>query len=330
MSQGVHEFRVLKEDQEFFARELESFVPDRVFDAHCHLWPRDALTSQGTAIPGGYGYEEYRALIDGLHPGRWGGSLFLAWPCDRECLATENEWFAKEIADYPSCPGFFAVHPDDDPEWVRGEIKRYGLQGVKCYHLLSAARPTWEADIPQYLPEGIVKVCDEEGWGITLHMVKRRAVADPSNLHWIRHYCETYPNMKLILAHSGRGFQPAHSLEALPQLVGLDNLFFDSSANCEPMAHQAIIRILGHKKLMYGSDFPVGHRRGRSLGVADTFVWLYGESPVWQEKHTTIQPVMIGLEHLRSLKWACWSERLSDSAVEDIFWNNAAELFALE
>jgi hypothetical protein len=51
---------------------------------------------------------------------------------------------------------------------------------------------------------------------------------------------------------------------------------------------------------------------------------------VWGEKHLQIKPVLIGLEHLRSIKWACWSERLSDSAVEGIFWNNAAHLFGLE
>jgi predicted TIM-barrel fold metal-dependent hydrolase len=36
--------------------------------------------------------------------------------------------------------------------------------------------------------------------------------------------------------------------------------------------------------------------------------------------------VIVGLEHIRSLKWACWSEKLSDSQVEDIFYNNAARL----
>jgi len=51
---------------------------------------------------------------------------------------------------------------------------------------------------------------------------------------------------------------------------------------------------------------------------------------VWGESYAKIKPVLIGLEHLRSLKWACWSERLSDSAVEDIFWNNAATLFGVE
>ena len=224
----------------------------------------------------------------------------------------------------------FFVKPQDDPEWVRDEVRRLGLYGFKCYHTYASVHPTWEADIPDYLPERLVKVADEEGWVITLHLVKARGIADPSNIHWIRHYCQTYPNMRLILAHSGRGFQPAHNLEGLPQLTGLDNLYFDSSANCESIAHEAIIRIMGHKKLLYGSDgLAVSHMRGRSVSAADSFIWLYKDSPVWNEKHRQIKPVYVGLEHLRSLKWACWSARLSDSAIQDIFWNNAAELLNL-
>jgi glutamate-1-semialdehyde 2,1-aminomutase len=172
-------------------------------------------------------------------------------------------------------------------------------------------------------------MADREGWAITLHMVKSRAVADPGNIHWIRHYCTTYPDMRLILAHSARGFQPSHNLEGLPKLAGLQNLYFDTSTNCEPIAHEAIIRTFGHQRLMYGSDLPVSHMRGRSAGVGDSFVWLYKDSPIWQEKHRRIEPVLIGLEHLRSLKWACWSARLNDNAIEDIFWNNAAKLFSV-
>ena len=102
-----------------------------------------------------------------------------------------------------------------------------------------------------------------------------------------------------------------------------------SYANCEPIAHQAVIRYLGHQRLLYGSDLPVSHMRGRSLGAADSFLWLYEDTPVWGEKHQAIKPVLVGLEHLRSLKWACWSERLSDTQIEDIFWNNAAALFGV-
>jgi glutamate-1-semialdehyde 2,1-aminomutase len=194
---------------------------------------------------------------------------------------------------------------------------------------MAKTTPTFEAEIPEYLPEPLVKVAHEEGWFITLHMVRSRAVADAGNQHWIRRYCELYPNMKLILAHSARGFQPAHNLEGLETLKGLDNLYFDSSANCELIAHQAILRIMGHKKLMYGSDFPISHLRGRSLAAADSFIWLYEETPVWGEKHLQITPTLVGLEHLRSMKWACWSERLTDSQVEDVFWNNGARLFGI-
>ena len=87
---------------------------------------------------------------------------------------------------------------------------------------------------------------------------------------------------------------------------------------------------LGLRTLLAGTDFGLAsHSRGRSVAVADTFLWLYGDTPVWTEKHTTITPVLIGLENLRSLKWACWSAKLSDSQIEDIFWNNAAKLFGL-
>ncbi|GIT28908.1 MAG: hypothetical protein Ct9H300mP1_09540 [Planctomycetaceae bacterium] len=36
--------------------------------------------------------------------------------------------------------------------------------------------------------------------------------------------------------------------------------------------------------------------------------------------------MIVGSNTSRALKWACWSEKLSDSQVEDIFYNNAARL----
>ncbi len=320
-----------EEDREFFQRELASFLPDKIFDAHTHLWLARHAPFHIPGCPGDVGYEQYISVMRDIHGSRRVAATFIGYaqPNDPEGVAASNQWIADAVAKDQSCRGEFFVRPTDDPEWVRQEVCRLGLHGLKCYHTFSKSAPTWESEIPAYLPEPLVKVAHEQGWFITLHIVRSRALADPSNIHWIRYYCRTYPNMKLILAHSGRGFQPAHNLEGLPQLVGLDNLYFDSSANCEPVAHQSIIRIIGHKKLMYGSDLPASHLRGRSLGAGDSFLWLYEDAPVWGEKHLRVKPVLIGLEHLRSIKWACWSERLSDSQVEDIFWNNAAGLLGL-
>jgi glutamate-1-semialdehyde 2,1-aminomutase len=317
------------EDRLFYERELASFIPGRVFDAHCHLWTAEADEFTGGTVLPTAGYADYVRLIDALHPGRHVAGLFLSYAVTPEKIKLMNAWTAEQTAKAPDCRGAFFVRPTDDPEWVRQEVRRLKLHGLKCYHVQSPKKPTWEADIPEFLPEPLVKLADQEGWTITLHIVKSRGIADPSNIHWVRRYCTTYPNMKLILAHSARGFQPAHNFEGLPQLTGLDNLYFDTSANCDAMAHASIIRIIGAKKLMYGSDFMVSHLRGRSVPASNSFLWFYEQTPVWGEKYATIPPMLVGLEHLRSLKWACWAERLSDNEVEDVFWNNAADLFGL-
>ncbi len=318
-------------DHEFYRREIESFLPDRIYDAHTHLWCHDCVD---WTVPGSsrdVGLAEYNRLMEDLHGQRSTNAMFIPFTTSMEPSSrqTANAWVAEHVAVDEANRGIFFIHPEDDPEWVRQEVRRLGLSGLKCYHTMSGVEPTWDADIESFLPEPLVAVANEEGWVITLHMVKSRAVAEAANIACIRRYCETYPNMRLILAHSARGFQPSHNLEGLPQLTGLDNLYFDTSVNCEPIAHQAIIRIIGHDKLMYGTDLPVSHFRGRSLSAADSFIWLHEETPVWGEKHMKVAPVVVGLEHIRSLKWACWSERLSDSQVEDIFYNNAARMLGV-
>lgn len=319
-------------DHAFFEREVESFLPDKVFDAHAHLLKEGSHRFAIRGIPATFGYQEVKHFSEDLHSQRRYAGLFLPGfdASLKQKIPEANNWVSEQLAFAPDCVGAFFVTPEDDPEWVQQEVRRLGLHGLKCYHTMAPNQPTFEAEIPDYLPEPLVAVANREGWFITLHMVKKHAVADPGNLYWIRRYCERYPHIKLILAHSARGFQPAHNLAGLESLRDLNNLYFDSSANCEPIAHQAIVRLFGHKKLMYGTDFPISHIKGRCVAIGDTFLWLTENSPIWNEKHSAIEPVLVGLEHLRSLKWACWSEKLGDSQIEDIFWNNATQLFGIQ
>ena len=115
--------------------------------------------------------------------------------------------------------------------------------------------------------------------------------------------------------------------ELMSQLADLENLYFDTSVNCEAFAHETIIRIMGHERLLYGSDYPSSHVLGRYIALGDSFAVLDADNPIFQAKHCAITPALVGLEHLRSLKWACWSQKLTDTQVEDIFWNNAQRVF---
>jgi glutamate-1-semialdehyde 2,1-aminomutase len=105
-------------------------------------------------------------------------------------------------------------------------------------------------------------------------------------------------------------------------------VWFDTSAVTEAGAFEAIIQTAGHRKLLYGSDLPMSHLRGRCVAIGDSFVWLYPENMPTETPYASIEPVLVGLESLRTLKLAARHTHLSDEQVEDVFFNNAQSLFS--
>lgn len=325
-------------DTEFFRRELDSFLPDRIFDAHVHLSRQWRAADAGAPCSRAdqresMSLEDYRRYVTWLHGDRPTDALLLGGVPNSDCPAS-NQFVADEVGKDANCAGHFLVRPSDDPEWVRQEVRRLGMCGLKPFHsfLHEDISQTFQADVNEYLPEPLVNVANQEGWSITMHLVKDRGPADPANLHWLRHYAETYPNVQLMLCHTARAWNPAHALEAFPQLTGLDNVWICSDLNCAPTAMEAAFRILGPERFVYGSDFWWSHIHGIPVFAGDGFCWLTElVEPSYDFKSHMFGrgPTLAGLEHLRALKWACWGARLSDSQVESIFWNNARRLFGL-
>lgn len=326
-------------DRDFVARHVEPYLPNKVFDAHAHLfrhahYPAGQLPAHLVGTPADIGLAVYREHIEWLHPrGRTVGGLFfgLAFQGDR----TGNDDYVAAEAKAGQADGFHAfgqmlIAPEMDPEYVRETVRRQGFVGLKPYHLMAQVDgPTFLAPIEAYLTEEHVRIAHEEGLTITLHMVLDRAMADPRNQATIRRYCEQYPNMRMILAHAARGFNPWHTIEGIGSLRGLANVWCDTSAVTEAGAFEAVVDTLGHDRLLYGTDFHVSHMRGRCIAIGDSFHWLYAEEMGLDEKHTQLRPVLIGLESLRSLFLAIHRLKLTDRQVEDVFYNNAAQLFPL-
>ena len=323
------------EDREFFARELQSFVPARVYDMHAHLWRARDWEGRAPDIvkiaPPEITLEVYEECMAWILPGREVHGLHFAFPTifpndPRPC----NEWVSQQVRKDPLARGQFYCRPTDDPEWVRIEVKRLGLRGFKPFAGFAARPDKANAEIPEFFPEWIARLAHEEGWSVTLHMMRPRSLADPSNQRWIRAYCEKCPNMTLILDHCARGFNPHHAIEGLKRLQGLPNLYADTSVACSPLAVMACIRYLGVKNVLYASDFYCSHMRGTNLPVADSFLWLDEAMPIWNQVQYAGRPVLLGLESLRAIKAACEMLTLSDRDVEDIFWNNAVRVLRLE
>ena len=329
-------------EEELFERELESFVPDKIFDAHVHIFNKSYLSGEFpeciTKSPvDNMTIAKYKKYMEEIMPGREISGLFFGWVKSGENFDVDldrtNKFVSEQVSEDPDCSGSMIVAPDMDSEFIRQEVRRLKLSGLKCYCYYSQKKQGNFADIEDYLPEDQVKVANEENLAITLHLVKERGLADKKNQETIIRYCRKYPNMRMILAHCGRGFTPYHVLEGISAVKKLDNIWFDSAAVTEPATFEIIIREVGHIRLLYGSDFPVSHYYGRSFAVGDSFLWIHENDIKNISKlvsYANIKPVMIGIESLRCLKLATLNLKLNDSQIEDIFYNNARKFFNLK
>ncbi len=322
------------EDRAFFVRELDDFVPDKVYDMHAHLWRESDWEGKPTdyvrVAPSEITLEIYRAHLDWILPGREVHGLHFAFPAffpnDPNPV---NAWVSREIKKDPLARGQFYVRPTDDPEWVRAEVKRLELRGFKPFAGFVDRPDREQSEIPEFFPEWMARVAHEEGWSVTLHMQRARSLADPSNQHWIRTYCEKYPNMALILDHAARGFNPYHCIEGLKKMTGLHNLYADTSVICNVLSIMACLRYLGSDHVLYASDFLCSHQRGTNLPLGDSFIWLDQELDIWDDVAYGKKPVLVGLENLRAAKAAFHMLKLSDKDIEDYFWGNAARVLGL-
>ena len=329
-------------DAEFFARQLRAFVPPGAFDAHAHLFdPRFTGGAGAGLLPEGTAACD-RAAYDRM-VGAWmgdrlpTGGLFFPWPAPASDVAAQNRFLADELRRDPCSRGLLLVTPAEDPAAIEKLLAAEPdlWRGFKVYHVFAkraVGKPpiasTFHADCEDFIPEWVWELCQARGLAIMLHMVKPRALADESNRRYLHDRCLRYPHARLVLAHSGRGFNARHTVEGIASLRGLDNVFFDISAVCEPAAHEAILREFGPTRLFFGLDHPVSSIRGRCVSIGDGFLWTNDAKIDWQAQPFAV-PTLVGLENILSLEQACRTLHMNDRDVELIFGGAARQMLGL-
>ncbi|MBI1312900.1 aminotransferase class III-fold pyridoxal phosphate-dependent enzyme [bacterium] len=320
-------------DLEFFERRLADFVPPDAFDAHAHWYDlRHLIPNDDSIEPFDNPEVGHAAMTASMR--RWMGDcvishgLYFGFPTrNLDCMAA-NRFLADQLAAHSGCRGLMLIRPDDDPAVVERTLIDGGFSGFKVYHVFAKREDTFNADQSEFLPDWAWEIAHQRGLWITMHMVLPRALSDPRNLKYIRNRCLRWPHANLVLAHAARGFNASHTVNAIDGLRGIDNVYFDTSAVCESAAFEAIIRVTGTTRLMYGSDFPISDLRGRAVSVGDGFVWLYEHNVDWAH-WTHGRPGIIGIESLLALQQAARTMCLNDRDLERIFSTNARQLLRI-
>ncbi|MBP1992488.1 aminotransferase class III-fold pyridoxal phosphate-dependent enzyme [Paenibacillus eucommiae] len=309
--------------------ELSSFLPEYIFDAHAHIWRVSDLRLTGKSFFAA-GSEEmsvdvWRTSVQQLLGRKVQGGLLFPSPVKTCDLHKANQYVVEQLENEELSRGLILVAPGYSEEQVHLFLQNSKIVGFKPYHCFSSKEVTSDSEIIDFIPESFWRIADQHGLLIMLHIVKDSAMADPVNQKQLFNLCSRYPNAKCVLAHSARSFHAPHA-NFVKSLRGLENVFFDMSAICEPEAIVPILYEFGPKKLLWGSDFPISDIRGKAVSVGDGFFWMQKETLDWDRASGPTEPTLVGLESLRALKLASDMIGLDKSDIQNIFYHNAIRL----
>lgn len=318
-------FRYDEFDREIWERDLDDFVPSRVWDMHTHLW-NDAHA--GSAAASGLRLDmDFEGLCSWgheLYPGRQMHHLVLGTPVVGMDAEGHNDWLAGQVAADPLSGVNMAVTPDMPAEYVDAQIERHGFVGLKPYRTF--APDPKEAAIRDFLPEPLIEVAHQRRLAVTMHLSKSAGPADFENLADLERYTREYPGVRWILAHCARGFNETFLAESIHFLKELPGIWYDTSAVNDLYAHYLLMKHEDRRRVMFGSDNVVaGCDRGKYITYAGAWQFFGGGGDL---PHCDGRATLVVYEQLRQEKQVADMLGLTRAEIEDHFWGNAQRFFA--
>lgn len=324
-------------DRRIWEDELADFVPERVLDAHTHIyrWAFD-LDPNRTTGPfadsiGRYFPEVTWELADEvdavLMPGRKVDRLAFPFPFPQPCdFEGSNAYLAGEVAKGGASRGLMLVHPGMIAAEVEASLRRTGHIGFKPYRFYSSTGDAVEARITDFLPEHQIAVADRLGLIVMMHLSKRDAVADRENIDDLKRLSETYPGVKWILAHCARSYSASAIETAAAEIRDLPNVWYDTSTVCEADALDALYTGVGTDRVMYGSDDMIGPMRGKYIAFGRAWAYLSPTNHAMSLAHCDGRMTYVRYEQLRAMKRGAGQVGLSAAQRQALFHDTARAL----
>jgi glutamate-1-semialdehyde 2,1-aminomutase len=313
-------------DRSLLAEAIDGFVPSVVVDIHAHVMePRSyAPTTLGEHLNGRtIGVAEYRQAMELLLPGeRVREALLFPFPARDHDRTAIDEWLYAQIAARPDsfrAHALAIVAPGDDPSLIAEAMTAGRCIGLKPYHFYAWPGDTSQVGVEDFAPEWMWQLCDTHGGVLMLHLMRDESVSDQGNREALLRLTAKYPRCQAVLAHVARSFNHRTS-RGLRALADRPNVWIDTSAITESEGLRAALELLGPGKVLYGSDYPVSHLRGRCVTAGNQFHWFYADDT----KPSAM--TLVGIESLLALRSACAQVGISPNEVQGIFRDNAWSL----
>jgi hypothetical protein len=324
-------------DREIWATELDSFVPERVFDLHTHISSSrfDLGTGPGYAdssgpwalFHAGVTTAMLRAADALLMPGREVQRLSFPMPYPQCDFEGSNEYVAGEVRGHPRSAALMLVHPGMTGAEVDASIRRHRFLGFKPYRWYSTTGDAKNCRILDYMPEHILEAGNRYGLMVGLHLAKVAAIGDPENLDDLERMAAKYPRLRWVLFHCARSYSNRPLEAAAARLRNIQNVWYEGSSVCETDAFDALFSLAGPGRVCYGSDdFAVGVGRGKYIVYGHAWVFIDENNQSFNTDHCDGRMTFVRYEMLRAMKRAASYANFGPAEIEGLFHDNAVRL----
>lgn len=333
MSPGWRERDFLERNRRIFDAELDEFLPASILDFHVHLLNPGIIPWGGSFSAGGhpvphYGVDDLWLDLAEVFPRRQTAAVCFGFP-DPSYDFTANNAYVAGRADGRRCFTLRLLDPaEPDPDAVRRQIVDAGFVGLKPYPDYVRGKPLHAVEIHDMLPEWSMRIADELGLAIMLHIPRPGRLADETNQRQLVELCTRWPRARIVLAHIGRAYWLNNALGRLERLRELPNLYYDLTMvnHWEVMEH--LLQRVDPSRILFGSDIPIALAPGKSVEINDQYTYV---TPVpWKlsisDDHGKLAFTSFLYEEIRAFRHACRRLGVGREVVQGVFWENGMRL----
>lgn len=328
-------------DRRVYEEELAGFLPDRIMDAHVHVYresmmryseeERKGAVRWPTLVAPEMTLEDMHKSYRQMFPGKTVRQVLFGMPT---CRLNPVNKYALACAKKDSLPVLYCTNWDTSKEELQKAMAD-GFCGIKPY--LCNCPPYIPADevrIFDFLPPAHMDYMNEIGGIVMLHIPRKLRLKDPVNLAQMLEINDRWPKAKVIIAHIGRAYVSQDFGDAFSVLKRAKNLYYDFTANTLDTAMEKVIEMAGTDRVLFGSDMPITKMRMYRIEQDGHYVnvvprGLYGDvsydKNMAESDSTEITTFMY--EELRAFKRACGTLGLGRNDIEKIMCKNACKLF---
>ncbi len=314
-------------DRQTWEEELEDFVPNRIMDAHIHLYnhadfPEPPPPSRQTEDNDLADLNNWAQI---LYPGRQMNYLILGNPHPAIDVQRHVAFTKAQIEQMPEVRHNRLVKPSCTIEDIARDLEHPQFIGLKPYRTLSVTGDIAQCRIHEFLPHEQMEFANEHNLWVTMHLSRYHGCADEHNLDDLEEYTtKRYPGIKWLLAHCARSFTYWPIKQAVERLRDMPNIYYDTSAVTDPRPYVTLLTQEDPKRIFWGSDGIIAaffHGFYAAMGRA----WQHFDADESELKfpHCDGRPILSVYEQLLSLKFAAEMAQLSRDQIEGIFWGNA-------